>query len=114
MATGEEKPAKRKTKSAFIRSQPDTLSAKEVVDRAKKAGFTIGEKYVYVIRSASRKKAGKGKRVAKVAAAAAPAPAAETGNEREFRRLALHLGLKRADELLTDTKQKSAALVAGK
>ncbi len=112
MASGQEKPAKLKSKSAFIRSQPDHLPAKEVVERAKKMGWSIGEKYVYVIRSSARKKAGK-RKLGRPPGSAAPS-AAGTASEREFRRLALQLGLKRADELLSDTKKKSADLISGK
>lgn len=38
-------------KTAFVRSLPTTLSAKEVVAKAKEAGITISEKYVYNVRS---------------------------------------------------------------
>jgi hypothetical protein len=43
-------------KSAFIRSQPSTLSAGEVVEKAKAAGIELTAGLVYAIRSASKGK----------------------------------------------------------
>lgn len=46
------------TKVAFIKQQPATMSAADVVAAAKKAGLTITTGYVYVVRSgAGAKKA---------------------------------------------------------
>jgi hypothetical protein len=45
----------RPNKSAFVRSLPADLSAKEVVAKAKEAGLTLTDAYVYTIRSASKR-----------------------------------------------------------
>ena len=51
---------KKKTvnKAAWIRTQPTDLPAKELVSRAKKAGFAITEAQVYTTRSDMKKKGG--------------------------------------------------------
>lgn len=45
------------TKSAFVRSLPDTMKASDVAAKAKAAGLKISAKHVYVIRSLDRRKA---------------------------------------------------------
>jgi hypothetical protein len=50
--------AKPQSKTAFVLSQPAGLSAKEVSAKAKAAGLTITEAYVYTIRSSAKNKAG--------------------------------------------------------
>lgn len=112
MANGPEKPAKRRSKTAFVLSQPEGMSAKDVVDKAKKAGLTISDKYVYVVRSNARRRARKYKRAARRAVVATTTNTGGAG-EREFRRLTLQLGFKRAEQLLSDTKKK-AEMIAGK
>lgn len=54
--------AKPQSKTAFVLSQPAGLSAKEVSAKAKAAGLTITEAYVYTIRSSAKSKAGMPKR----------------------------------------------------
>ena len=43
------------TKTAFIRSLPIDMPARDVVDRAKAAGLSVAESYVYEIRSTSKR-----------------------------------------------------------
>jgi hypothetical protein len=50
--------AKPQSKTAFVLGQPAGLSAKEVSAKAKAAGLTITEAYVYTIRSSAKNKAG--------------------------------------------------------
>lgn len=125
------------SKAAFVRSQPEGLSAKEIVARAKAAGLTISANHVYAIRPA-----GKRKRAAKAAPAvkskrastrparatrmpakpanaaasahvlAAPAPARSPAVEAEFIRVALDLGRKRVEELLAHINRHLGALSA--
>ena len=102
--------AKAKNKSVFILSQPESASANEVVANAKAAGIKISNAYVYIVRSNARLKA-KGRRPA-VGSSLAGTVAA-TPAEREFRRLALDLGVKKAEAILFDTKKKVAAIAAG-
>jgi hypothetical protein len=95
------------TKRAFVLSLPADTPAKEVVERAAKAGMKLKEAYVYVVRSNSRQ--GKGSRAKSVAAGRSA-----SSTESEFRRLALELGLGKSKELLTETERKIADVVAGK
>ncbi len=53
--TGGKQDDKFGAKASFIRSQPETMSAKEVVERAKKFGLQVTVNHVYNIRSASKK-----------------------------------------------------------
>ena len=74
------------SKSAFVRSLPNRLPAKEVVELAKKEGLRLSDKYVYVVRSNARRKGGRrGRR--RISAVVVVGKA--TGTEKEFRRLAL-------------------------
>ena len=98
------------SKSEFIRSQPGRMRAKEVVALAKKQGLDMDDKYVYVVRSNARRK-GKKKRRGRP-------PGSRTrrmipSTEKQFRRLAVELGVKRAEEILSDTKKRLKALIAG-
>jgi hypothetical protein len=52
-------------KSAFVRSLPDSMKAKDVVAKAKEQGFTLSEKHVHTIRSEARRAASKGRGGAK-------------------------------------------------
>ena len=106
------KSSKPVSKSEFVRSLPESIPAKEVVERAKKAGLEMSDKYVYVVRSNARKKDGRRRRRRKVADVAAAAPTA-TPTEKEFRRLTLELGVKKAETLLTDTKKRLADIISG-
>ena len=102
----------KQNKSAFVRNLPPKMPAKEVVARAKKAGITLSEKYVYVIRSNSHKKRRRPGRPPGVrVAASSGAPA--NGAEREFRRLAIEIGVRRAEEILGETRKKVALIIAG-
>ena len=98
------------SKSEFIRSQPPRMRAKEVVELAKKQGLDVDHKYVYVVRSNARRK-GRNRRRGRPRGTAAPRMASST--EKEFRRLAIELGLKRAEVILSDTKKRLAAVIAG-
>lgn len=48
--------AKKMNKSAWVRSQPSTLSAAAIVSKAKAAGIQITDKYVYRVRSLANAK----------------------------------------------------------
>ncbi len=66
-----------KSKAGFVRSCPTTLSAQEVVAKAKAAGLTIDDRYVYAVRSTA--KAARRKKRTAVTAAGVPAERAELG-----------------------------------
>jgi hypothetical protein len=51
---GEEMKKKRQSKAAFVRSLPSSLSAAEVVEKAKAVGLALKEGYVYNIRSGAK------------------------------------------------------------
>ena len=100
------------SKSEFIRSQPGRMRAKSVVELGKKQGLAFDDKYVYVVRSNARRKGRRmGKRRGRPPGTAAARMA--TSTEKEFRRLAVELGLKRAEAILSDTKKRLSALIAG-
>jgi hypothetical protein len=44
-------------KSAFVRDLPLEMSVKDVVEKAKDAGFSLSETYVHTIRSMAKRKA---------------------------------------------------------
>lgn len=100
MPTSSEKPAKVRNKTAFVNSLPESLSAKEVVDRAKKVGLTISDKYVYVVRSNARRKKGTA-RVVRKPAVAATGPS----GDKEFRRLVLEHGVRWAEQHISTIKK---------
>lgn len=62
-----------KSKAGFVRSQPSTLSAAEVVAKAKAAGLTLDDRYVYSVRTAANAKK-KAKRGAKGGGGDVPIP----------------------------------------
>jgi hypothetical protein len=94
------------SKRAFVLSLPSDMPAKEVVEKAAAAGMKLKDTYVYVVRSNSRQgKASSAKR--------GSARGSNGSAETEFRRLAIELGLGRSKELLKETEQKIAQLVAG-
>lgn len=100
------------TKTAFVKSQPATLSAKEVVQKAKAAGITITDKYVYNIRSMAKTKKGATK-LGRPKGSKNKAPSAKTtkrgassgDDEMAFKRLVLSIGLPKAEAYLSDLKR---------
>jgi hypothetical protein len=91
------KTASRKTsKSAFIRSLPPTMPARDVVAKAKIAGMSVTEAYVYAIRSAAKRT----NRAARRPAAHVSQPVSSSGAEALLQAVAAEIGLGRAIELL--------------
>ncbi len=112
------KKGQKMTKKEFILSQPAELTPRQVVEKAKEAGMSLTEQYVYLVRSEKGEPKKRG-RPPKVAAAkkAEPAPAAvrvPRTLEAEFRRIAIELGLDRATDILNDTKKKGQDVIAGR
>jgi hypothetical protein len=106
MAT-KKKTAKFGAKAEFVRATPRTMSAKEVVEAAKKKGVQLTENYVYTVRSSSgTKKTAKGKpgpkpgRKGKSAVASLEMSPAEA----QLRSAIADLGLVRASEILEGVK----------
>jgi hypothetical protein len=113
-------PKTRKTKSpsktAFVLSLPRDLPASDVVAKAKAQGIEITDRYVYVIRSKAKGRAGKpaGRRGRPPKAAGAkrgPKPGRKAGASHgslgaQFLEMALDLGLSRAEDLLVSLRSK--------
>lgn len=87
------------SKASFVRSLPRTLTAKEVVQRAKAAGMSLSTAYVYVLRS---KAAGGSK-----PKGLKPGPKPKGGLEHQFVNLVLDVGIARASELLGRVRRVS-------
>src|SRR6185369_16571770 len=105
-AAGAEKnsEAKKQTASDFIRAQPATMKAAEVVEAGTKAGFKISTGLVYMVRSrvnkgAPARKRGRPRKDASTAAAPtlASTRSAPGGDELALARLILNLGFARAE-----------------
>lgn len=91
-----------KSKAAFVRSLSKTLTAKEVVAKAKAAGIKLSTAYVYVLRSkSSGPKRGK------------PGPKPKGDLDQQFLSVALDLGIGRASELLGKIRSAAHAAVEG-
>lgn len=84
-------------KSDFVRSMGDK-PAKEIVATAKKKGFKLTERYVYVIRSADKAKR-RGHVATKVGGRA----------EADMRRAVAELGLARSRQVLADVERAFGA-----
>ena len=95
----------KKSKAAFVRSLPSTMSAKEVIEKAKAAGHKLSSAYVYVIRSKDNTSAATGNRGSK-----AGRPGKANGNggasERALVNAALELGFGRARQLLDSAQAR--------
>lgn len=98
-------------KADFVRAQPASMSAKEVVEAAKKAGLVMTENHVYNVRSAA-KKAGPSKRSnvtpRKAATGKAGATPKSGGLEAQLRSAIAELGLARARAIFADVEKAFA------
>lgn len=93
-------------KSEWIRSQPTTMSAKEVVSKAKAAGIALSVAQVYTTRSLANRRAGAANRRARGSNGARRAELPVAGDtEATFRRLVLKLGTDRVEAMLAQFKQ---------
>ncbi len=118
------KPGKRSVnKSEFVRGLPATLSAREVVAKAKEAGISLGEKHVHAIRSLARKsgsapapagapRRGPGRPRSRAPGVATAAPAAAHGAgdvadvEHALVELVLDHGIRRIEEALASVRER--------
>lgn len=95
-------------KSEWIRQQPVSLKAQEVVAKAKAEGITLSTAQVHTIRSmakrAGKKPTGRSTRTAALPRAALPSLSA-TADEIEFRRLVMSIGLSRAESYIATLRQ---------
>jgi hypothetical protein len=108
-------------KSDFIRQQPSTLSAAEVVDKAKAAGIAFDTGLVYNVRGRARSKR-KAKTAiqtprppkgatAQPALVARPSASAHTNEEELLKIVAAEVGLGRAIELLQGERARVQAII---
>jgi hypothetical protein len=119
-------PRKKKTTSAgkatqskaqFVRSQPDSMGAKDVVKAAKDAGIPISEAYVYTIRYEAKRRGQKGKpgrpRGRKAGGRSAPVAGSRSsgGVEDLLRAAAAEIGLSRAIGLLQEQQRALRAVL---
>jgi hypothetical protein len=104
-------------KSAFVRGLPGDMSAKDVVSKAKAAGLTLTENYVYTIRSAAKNKAkkgtGRGPGRPKGSKSAAVSLGSNGSLEKDFVAAALELGLGNAEKLLAKLRARIKAVALG-
>lgn len=100
--TGKKVAGKFGAKADFIRSQPESMSAKDVVDAAAKQGIKISVNHVYNLRTAAAKKTGdvKGSGLL-VPKRGVGRPRASAGGdvERQLRAAIAEVGLQRAREI---------------
>lgn len=99
----------RMTASDFIRSQPSSMKAKDVVDAATKAGVKkFGTNLVYLVRSKAKAPGvsrGRGRKFN------APVTTVSGGDISAFKRMALGLGIATARQALDELERGLAALL---
>lgn len=102
-------------KSAWIRSQPASMTANDVVAKAKGQGIKLSPAFVYVVRANKKSKAGKGKRgPGRPRKNAAPAiAAAHSGAEGLLKAAAAEVGLSRAMEILNEQRDAVRRVLGG-
>lgn len=104
-------------KSAFVRGLPGDMSAKDVVSKAKAAGLTLTENYVYTIRSAAKNKAkkgtGRGPGRPKGSKAGSISVGSNGSLEKNFVESALELGLGNAEKLLAQLRSRLRSVALG-
>ncbi len=109
--------SKSPNKSAFVRGLPENLSAKDVVTKAKAAGMTLTENYVYTIRSAAKnksKKGGTGRGPGRPKGSTSSSTSVSNGSlEQRFIEAALELGLGNAEKLLGKVRNRIKSVALG-
>jgi hypothetical protein len=102
-------------KSQFIRLQPASMVASEVVKKAKEGGMSISAQMVYAIRSAARKRAQKpasassSRRRTFTTRSARPRESSDH-TAQQFLNLVASIGLTRAEQLFADVKARLGSL----
>jgi hypothetical protein len=104
-------------KSAFVRTQPTGMSARDVVAKGAAQGITLSEKYVYNIRAKAKAQgrigAGPGRPGRKPGRPAGSRSAASGSAEERLVDLALELGLTKAEGLLSRLRSAIRNAVVG-
>lgn len=113
-------PRKAITKAGFVRTQPLTIPAKDVVTAATKLGLLMTPDYVHKVRSSTKARdrlagvsepAPRAKTLARELAAPKSLAGPRSNGEATFRKLVLELGLDRAKLLLADIERRLAPLL---
>jgi hypothetical protein len=105
------------SKSDFVRAQPASMTAAEIIAKAKAAKMTLTSSLVYAVRGrktskVERHRGGPQKKVGgRRTAGGTPVPAG--GTELSFRKLAFDLGINRSRELLNELEQRLREIVEG-
>ena len=90
----------------WIRALPRTMSAKDVVDKARGEGIKLSIAQVYTTRSAAKKKGGAGAPKRGGARMSGVSGLRAGGDEQlQFRRLVLAIGLPRAEAYLSELRR---------
>jgi hypothetical protein len=102
------------SKTQFVTGLPSSLSADEVVAKAKEQGIEISKMYVHTIRSKakiSKRRKSRAPRATVLPArpAQAAAPRASSGLDAQFANIVAEIGLTRAEELLRSVRAKFTA-----
>ena len=93
-------------KAKWIRNQPASMLAKDVVAKAKGEGITLSLAQVYTTRTAARKAAKKPpSKDVSIKKTALRSPAGAPNDETAFRHLVLTIGLTRAESYLSSLKR---------
>jgi hypothetical protein len=102
-------------KSAFVRSLPASLSAAEVISRAKVKGIKLSAAQVYTIRANARRKSDvsilprlRGTSQPTASPRGRRGSGGAAGSESAFLRMALELGLVRAEGILGSLRDRAA------
>ena len=93
--------------SEFVRAQPVSMKASEVVLAGAKQGIKFSTNLVYAVRSSGNKGGGTGRRGRGRAAALAIG----NGSESAFRKMALDLGIARARQVLDGLESKLREII---
>jgi hypothetical protein len=114
--TAAAKPAGKPTnKSAFVRSLPEGMPARDVIEKAKAHGMKMSVAYVYSVRTAARAAARRrgngGASGVGASVRSAPMPANGARVEELLRAVAAELGLSRAIALLLAEQAKVRAVL---
>jgi hypothetical protein len=105
------KPANGKqSASEFVRSQPGSMKASEVVAAGAKQGIKFSTNLVYAVRSSKKPGGSRGGRRGPGRRAAA---GGDGGGESTFRQMALDLGIARARQILDGLETKLRELISG-
>lgn len=94
--------------SEFVRSQPASMKASEVVAAGAKQGIQFSTNLVYAVRSSGSKPGARGGRRGRAAVASGGGH-----HESTFRQLALDLGIARARQVLDGLESKLRELISG-